>query len=238
MPDYARQLLIDARTAHVERGYKACLAGAVQSARDAGWSLQEIGDVCGFTREYARQLDNVRVDERELVDFPHKPRRPRTGAPPRWTPPKVRVERALPPTQIAHLQGLYKQARTTNGGTPVGHPSRSAGDELWRMVNDLLTEERLTIPELATVLGCSAAAIRFSLGRRGYRPLPPSVQWPYKNKQTDYAGRRSATRTHCKRGHELTPENTGHQGAGRFCRKCKNERSLARYYANKEKKSA
>ena len=28
-------------------------------------------------------------------------------------------------------------------------------------------------------------------------------------------------RTHCKRGHEYTPENTGMQKTGRFCKKCK-----------------
>ena len=32
---------------------------------------------------------------------------------------------------------------------------------------------------------------------------------------------RNRRRTHCKRGHELTPENTGRQRAGRFCKACK-----------------
>lgn len=31
--------------------------------------------------------------------------------------------------------------------------------------------------------------------------------------------------THCRRGHELTPENTGRQKNGRYCRQCANERS-------------
>jgi hypothetical protein len=31
---------------------------------------------------------------------------------------------------------------------------------------------------------------------------------------------RLSRQTHCKHGHEFTPENTGRQGAGRYCRTC------------------
>ena len=31
----------------------------------------------------------------------------------------------------------------------------------------------------------------------------------------------NARKTHCSRGHEFTPENTGQQATGRFCRACK-----------------
>ena len=30
----------------------------------------------------------------------------------------------------------------------------------------------------------------------------------------------NASKTHCKRGHEFTPENTGRQRTGRWCRQC------------------
>ena len=42
-----------------------------------------------------------------------------------------------------------------------------------------------------------------------------------------------ATKTHCKHGHELTPENTnrhGPHGTGRQCKTCKRERSLEYYH--------
>ena len=35
----------------------------------------------------------------------------------------------------------------------------------------------------------------------------------------------NAVKTHCKNGHELTPENTYRQARGRGCRKCKSDRS-------------
>lgn len=34
-----------------------------------------------------------------------------------------------------------------------------------------------------------------------------------------HAGLR-AEKTHCRRGHEFTPENTGHQPTGRYCKRC------------------
>lgn len=50
----------------------------------------------------------------------------------------------------------------------------------------------------------------------------------------------NANKTHCKRGHEFTPENTinrsGKQGKFRVCRTCKNEYQR-RKYAEKQRKS-
>lgn len=44
----------------------------------------------------------------------------------------------------------------------------------------------------------------------------------------------SAVKTHCKRGHEFTPENTMPNGpGGRGCRTCNRERAAAWYEANK-----
>ena len=36
----------------------------------------------------------------------------------------------------------------------------------------------------------------------------------------DTVNARNAQKTHCKRGHEFTPENTGRQPRGRYCRTC------------------
>lgn len=44
----------------------------------------------------------------------------------------------------------------------------------------------------------------------------------------------AAAKTHCKRGHEFTPENTIRNGpTGRGCRTCNNERAAAWYEKNK-----
>lgn len=40
----------------------------------------------------------------------------------------------------------------------------------------------------------------------------------------DTAAARNASKTHCHAGHEFTPENTGIDGAHRYCRECKNAR--------------
>lgn len=42
----------------------------------------------------------------------------------------------------------------------------------------------------------------------------------------------NALQTHCKRGHEFTPENTWNHQGKRYCRQCKNERQRS-YYARK-----
>ena len=47
-----------------------------------------------------------------------------------------------------------------------------------------------------------------------------------------YAGQ-NARKTHCKWGHEFTPENTISNHGGRGCRICKNKSSLDAYYKRK-----
>lgn len=48
---------------------------------------------------------------------------------------------------------------------------------------------------------------------------------------------RNDGKTHCKRGHEFTPENTYTRiGVGRKCRKCESARSMRVYYKNKANK--
>ena len=41
--------------------------------------------------------------------------------------------------------------------------------------------------------------------------------------------------THCRKGHEFTPENTLYQQRGRWCRTCREE-NARRYYQNKKNK--
>lgn len=48
---------------------------------------------------------------------------------------------------------------------------------------------------------------------------------------------KNAAKTHCKNGHEFTPENTlirTRRQGGRECRACTNERSLKRYHQRKQ----
>jgi hypothetical protein len=48
------------------------------------------------------------------------------------------------------------------------------------------------------------------------------------NRRRFRAGWHNAVKTHCKRGHEFSEENTGRDARGmRFCRACSNARSIA-----------
>lgn len=48
------------------------------------------------------------------------------------------------------------------------------------------------------------------------------------------AARQNANKTHCKRGHEFTSENTKHQRGGRACRTCIRAASRADYARRKD----
>jgi hypothetical protein len=44
--------------------------------------------------------------------------------------------------------------------------------------------------------------------------------------------------THCKRGHEFTPENTGGLGRARYCRACERMRYETKYKAQRKRRKA
>ena len=48
-----------------------------------------------------------------------------------------------------------------------------------------------------------------------------------------HGNHRGASKTHCKHGHEFTPENTMARGSGRQCRTCNNKRASAWYEAHR-----
>lgn len=52
----------------------------------------------------------------------------------------------------------------------------------------------------------------------------------------DALRRRGAARTHCRRGHEFTPNNTYQTGHGRSCREC--QREHCRAYRQRKKEAA
>lgn len=58
------------------------------------------------------------------------------------------------------------------------------------------------------------------------RPMPAAEHYATRR-------HRNSMKTHCKRGHEFTPENTIRHGGRRECRICENANQLARYYAFK-----
>lgn len=169
MPRNGKAILLDAREMSAQYGWTdECLA-AVHAARDAGWTLDEIGDILGCTREYVRQLYEKEVDPAvEVSGFPQKPKRPKA-------PKVVRVselrKKLVSPEEIQELMELQKWAsRRRRNQDPV---AVAAAEELWRRVNDLVS---IGVPHtwLSRQMGLSPGTIRFGLSRYGYRPGPPS----------------------------------------------------------------
>lgn len=64
-----------------------------------------------------------------------------------------------------------------------------------------------------------------------------NLQWGTSSENSfdvvQHGNHHSAKKTHCKNGHEFTPENTIPNGTGRGCRTCNNERAGAWYAAHK-----
>lgn len=169
MPRRGRSLLLDAKESAAEHGWTDEAVAAVHAARDAGWTLQEIGDVIGVTREFIRQLYNREVDPAaEVAGFPERPPRPKKHKP---TPKHILWRQLVSDEEIAELAELAKVSKWRRAG---GDPEiAAAAEDFWGRVNHLVT---IGVPHtsLSKLIGLSAATVRMGLGRYGYRPAPPS----------------------------------------------------------------
>jgi hypothetical protein len=169
MPRKGMAILRDAREMADQYGWIDEAVAAIHAARDAGWLLQEIGDVLGCTREYARQLYEKDVDAAVLVvGFPVKPRRPQA---PNVVPVHALRRLLVSGEEIAELMELRKLAtcrRRNNKPECV-----AAAEELYRRVNDLVTVG-VSPSWLSKQMGLSPSALKAGLARYGYRKPCPS----------------------------------------------------------------
>lgn len=124
---------------------------AVVAARTCGWSLGAIADAVGVCRQSIHRFSNL------------PPARP--------SGPTLNLE------QIDELRNLKRRANV-RGGMAVNDPRVQAGYELARLLNGYLIAGH-RMKELASVLGVTKDAVRWRLGRYGFRLLPPSVQRDY-----------------------------------------------------------
>lgn len=169
MPRRGRSMLRDAVEMAEQYGWTDEAIAPIQAARDAGWTLQEIGEILGCTREFVRQLYERDVDPAvEVEGFPKKPNRPQK---PNVIPVRVLRRGLVSDEEIAELAEMAKVAKWRRRG---GDPETAAvAEEFWRRVNHLVT---LGVPKtwLSTRMGFSSRTIPAGLCRYGYATLPPS----------------------------------------------------------------
>ncbi|KMV15928.1 hypothetical protein ACT17_22795 [Mycolicibacterium conceptionense] len=171
MPRKGKGILLDARELADQHGWVDEALAAVHAARDAGWTLQEIGDVLGYSREFIRLLYMKDADSAAVItDFPRKPDRPKQV--PR-IPQHVLARSLISPEEISELSALQKiAARRRSNGDPE---AVAAAEELWSRVHHLSTLG-VSIYWLSKEMGLSNQALRFGLARYGYRTPSPSQQ--------------------------------------------------------------
>ncbi|MCV7434857.1 sigma factor-like helix-turn-helix DNA-binding protein [Mycolicibacterium bacteremicum] len=169
MPRKGKAILLDAREASGQYGWTDENLAAVHAARDAGWTLQEIADVLGCTREYVRQLYEKESDPTcEVTGFPEKPKRPQA---PQRIPVNVLRRRLVSSGEIQELVDLQRVAkRRRSNGNPA---TVAAAEELWRRVNDLVNLG-VSSTWLSQQMGLSSQTLNWGLVRYGYRDCPPS----------------------------------------------------------------
>ncbi|MBD3778492.1 MAG: hypothetical protein IE923_04405 [Micrococcales bacterium] len=121
----------------------------------------------------------------------------------------------------ARLSRLQKDASRCRGNSLPNSTERQASSAL----TDLVAQVRAAgVPrhEIAEALGVTPAAVTQRLRAHGYLKTPPSLS-PFEARLGNYA------LTHCKRGHEFTPDNTRvRRSGGRDCRACDRARYAQR----------
>lgn len=169
MPRKGKAMILDAREMSSEYGWTDEPVAVVHAARDAGWTLQEIGEVLGCTREFVRQLYERDVDPAaEVVGFPQKPKRPKAPKP---VPVRIQRYGLATSDEIEELLELQKVAKWRRRG---GDPElAAAAEEFWRRV-DHLVSIGVYPTWLSKQMGLSPSTLKAGLARYGYRPIPPS----------------------------------------------------------------
>jgi hypothetical protein len=135
------------------------------------------------------------------------------------------MNHTVPEDVLDELLFLNSLASKANGMTPLDAPERKAGDDLCKLVLDVVSRYNVPMTSLSVMMGLSPANLRLKLGRRGYVSLPPS-QRGYKGVARDASAPR---KTECKRGHALVEGNLYYNNrGGRRCKACVKDADRAR----------
>lgn len=179
----------------------------------AGWSTGPMAVRLGVTR----QAVSLRI-HRVLGPIANMPDVPTAPPPPAPEPPAPYVD-PLSSEEVDKLAALHQCAKRTNGATPVDHPDRAASVELAALMHELVSRG-VPVSRVARAIGVTKDAVRFRLVRHGYVDGPPSVTDRYVGRPAEG---RTATHTHCHRGHPMSGDNLwqGTRSDGRVVRHCR-----------------
>jgi transposase-like protein len=92
----------------------------------------------------------------------------------------VRELKAQPSKEeIKRLTMLQRRATRVNGATPADHPDRKASVELTQLI-DQLVSRKVSMGQIARILGVTRGAVASRLMRHGFRKAYPSITDVYK----------------------------------------------------------
>ena len=129
----------------------------IKALRDAGWTLESIGQAADMSRERVRQIvlsTPLHNTELPVPPVPEMPERRR----PEYIEPS--------PTSLARLLELQPLAQQVRSNSPK---FRKEAEEYTALLNYVHVEEGVTLYRLAKRLGVTHGALRFRLARYGYK---------------------------------------------------------------------
>lgn len=219
----------------------------LKSAYASGFTLQELGDIVGVTRERIRQRISKPVPVAFMKNYPPPKRVQRRETQARKSRKKrkrilgLRMSSTalqVPASTLNELSRLRDLTTTVRGWTPLDDPARLAikpfGELLWKTVNDY----EVPVSQLEKLMGVSTGTLRAWLRSHGYIKQAPS-QRSYRGIEVAKGPRGTALTigAKCRHGHTMTEENIGYQKAGRYCKDCSRANARARYQRRKQENS-
>lgn len=218
-----------------------------KSAYAAGYTMQELGDICGWTREYIRQRIARTVNPAYMRTYDPAPRAIKRRSV--YEAKKTNKKRILglklsspvlqvPVATLNELARLHQLVTSVRGWTPLDAPEREAvkpfGDLLWSTIQEYGIPQR----KLEPLLGLSGGTFTAWLRSHGYTKQAPS-QKVYKGIYSDPKERNAGRPKleiggQCRRGHVLTEENLkAKAGGGQCCYDCVKLKRKERYAQKK-----
>lgn len=163
------------RGLHAQPGQQARLNYLLLLLREAGWTNGECGRPLGCSYQAIQQRVRKARPCGQVPDIPVPP--PRAVSQTVLKREAAQAARAarsrLDGDLVETLREMYAVARTVNGRTPIGHPSRQVSEEFTALLGQLRAEGR-NMAEVARRIGTSYQTIRMRLARHGYKHNPPS----------------------------------------------------------------